>query len=74
MKAIDFQRLQDDFKGLNFNDPGVWPLAPKLAAFVLILVGVIAVGWLLDWSDQWSTLEQEQQKEQQACFKTNMTL
>lgn len=64
MKAIDFQRLQDDFKGLNFNDPGVWPLAPKLAAFVLILVGVIAVGWLLDWSDQWSTLEQEQQKEQ----------
>lgn len=64
MKGIDFQRLQDDFKGLNFNDPGVWPLAPKIAAFVLILVGVIAVGWLLDWSDQWSTLEQEQQTEQ----------
>lgn len=64
MKGIDFQRLQDDFKGLNFNDPGVWPLAPKLAAFALILVGVIVTGWLLDWSDQWSTLEQEQQQEQ----------
>ncbi|MCL1824968.1 MAG: type 4a pilus biogenesis protein PilO [Betaproteobacteria bacterium] len=63
MKGIDFQRLQDDFRGLNFNDPGVWPKAPKIAAFALILVAVVASGWFFDWSDQWSELEQKQQEE-----------
>ncbi|MDR2015273.1 MAG: type 4a pilus biogenesis protein PilO [Azoarcus sp.] len=63
MKGIDFQRLQEDFRGLNFNDPGVWPKAPKIAACVLILVAVVALGWFFDWSDQWSELEQKQQEE-----------
>ncbi|MDR3214328.1 MAG: type 4a pilus biogenesis protein PilO [Azoarcus sp.] len=62
---FDFQRLQNDFQGLNFNDPGVWPLAPKIAAFALALTAVVAVGWLLDWSDQWNTLEQSKVQEQQ---------
>ncbi|MDR2208056.1 MAG: type 4a pilus biogenesis protein PilO [Azoarcus sp.] len=63
MKGIDFQRLQEDFQGLNFNDPGVWPKAPKLVAYVLILVAVVGLGWFFDWSDQWSQLEQKQQEE-----------
>ncbi|MCL1861608.1 MAG: type 4a pilus biogenesis protein PilO [Proteobacteria bacterium] len=63
MKGIDFQRLQDDFRGLNLNDPGGWPKAPRIAAYVLILVAVVAAGWFLDWSDQWSELEQKQQEE-----------
>ncbi|MDR2881387.1 MAG: type 4a pilus biogenesis protein PilO [Azoarcus sp.] len=65
MKGIDFQRLQDDFRGLNFNDPGVWPQAPRIAAFVLILAAVVTGGWLFDWSDQWSELERKQQEELQ---------
>jgi type IV pilus assembly protein PilO len=63
MKAINFQRLQEDFRDLNFNDPGVWPRAPKIAAYVLVLVAVVALGWFFDWSDQWSELEQKQQEE-----------
>jgi type IV pilus assembly protein PilO len=63
MKGIDFQRLQSDFQGLNFNDPGAWPKAPRIAAYVLILIGVVVAGWLLDWSDQWSELEQKQREE-----------
>jgi type IV pilus assembly protein PilO len=62
---FDFQRLQNDFQGLNLNDPGGWPLAPKIAAFAVVLVAVLAAGWLLDWSSQWSTLEQSREKEQQ---------
>ncbi|MDR1853689.1 MAG: type 4a pilus biogenesis protein PilO [Azoarcus sp.] len=65
MSAFDFQRLQDDFRGLNFNDPGVWPLAPRVVAFVVVLLGVIALGWLLDWQDQWSELEQKEAEETQ---------
>ncbi|MDR2925203.1 MAG: type 4a pilus biogenesis protein PilO [Azoarcus sp.] len=63
MKAIDFQRLQEDFQGLNFNDPGAWPQAPKIAAYIVSLVLVLAAGWWFDWSDQWSQLEQKQQEE-----------
>ena len=63
MPNFNFQRLQDDFRGLNFNDPGVWPLAPKIAACVLIFIGTVAAGWMLDWSDQWDSLEQKQNEE-----------
>jgi type IV pilus assembly protein PilO len=63
MKGIDFQRLQEDFRGLNFNDPGAWAKAPRVAAYVLVLAVVVALGWFLDWSDQWSELEQKQQDE-----------
>ncbi|MCL2162650.1 MAG: type 4a pilus biogenesis protein PilO [Betaproteobacteria bacterium] len=63
MKGIDFRRLQDDFQGLNFNDPGVWPQAPRIVAFVLILAAVVVLGWLFDWSDQWSELEHKQHEE-----------
>jgi type IV pilus assembly protein PilO len=63
--GFDFQRLQNDFQGLNFNDPGDWPPVPRIAAFVAVLVGVLVAGWLTDWSAQWSTLEQSREKEQQ---------
>jgi len=63
MKSFDFQRLQDDFRGLNFNDPGTWPAAPKIVAYALILVTVVVVGWLFDWSGQLGELEQKQQEE-----------
>jgi type IV pilus assembly protein PilO len=61
--SFNLQRLQDDFRGLNPNDPGVWPLAPKVVVFVFLLVAVILAGWWLDWSDQWATLEQKQEEE-----------
>ncbi|MCL2875113.1 MAG: type 4a pilus biogenesis protein PilO [Betaproteobacteria bacterium] len=63
MKGINFQRLQDDFRDLNFNDPGVWPTAPKVAAYVLALVIVVVMAWLFDGSDQWGELEKKQQEE-----------
>ncbi|MDR0703261.1 MAG: type 4a pilus biogenesis protein PilO [Azoarcus sp.] len=63
--GFDFQQLQNDFQGLNINDPGVWPLAPKIAAFVAMLLAVLVVGWLFDGSAQRVALEQSREKEQQ---------
>ena len=61
--SIDFERLSQDFKGLDPNDPGAWPLAPRIAVFVALLVGVLALAWWFDWRDQAALLEQRQAEE-----------
>lgn len=62
-KGIDFQRLAKDFKGLDPNDPGVWPLAPKLAVLVVLLVAVVGAAWWFDWQDQVEVLNQREAEE-----------
>lgn len=63
--GIDFNRLAQDFKGLDPNDPGVWPLAPRIAVFVMVFVLTIVAAWWFDWSDQASLLAQREAEEQQ---------
>jgi type IV pilus assembly protein PilO len=65
MSGFSLQRLQDDFHGLDPNDPGVWPLAPKIVVFVVLFVGMVAAGWYFDWRDQQASLVQKQQEELQ---------
>lgn len=64
MPKIDFQSVLDDFRYMNPNDPGAWPLVPKVVVlfslFVLLLVG----GWWFVWSDQLTELESKQQEEE----------
>lgn len=61
--SIDFNRLADDFKGLDPNDPGVWPLAPRVVFLIAILVATIAGAWWFFWQDQLDTLEQREAEE-----------
>ncbi|NMG66528.1 type 4a pilus biogenesis protein PilO [Azoarcus indigens] len=63
--GIDLNRLAQDFKGLDPNDPGVWPLAPRIAVFVMVFVLTIVAAWWFDWSDQASLLAQREAEEQQ---------
>ncbi|NMG48743.1 type 4a pilus biogenesis protein PilO [Azoarcus communis] len=65
VRKIDFQRLQQDFKNLDPNDPGVWPLAPRIAVFVGLLVATLAAAWWFDWQVQAETLVQREAEEQQ---------
>lgn len=60
---VDFQALADDFRNLNPNDPGAWPLAPRIAVLVGILLLALAAGWWFLWSDQLTELEQREQEE-----------
>lgn len=53
----------DDLKNLNPKTPGVWPWPAKLMAFAAIFVGVVAMGALLDWQDQWETLKVVKEQE-----------
>ena len=64
-KGIDFTRIAQDFKGLDANDPGLWPAAPRVAVFIGLLVATIAGFWWFDWQDQVAVLEQRQSEEVQ---------
>ncbi|ANQ86810.1 type 4 fimbrial biogenesis protein [Azoarcus olearius] len=63
--SFDFERLAQDFKGLNANDPGTWPLAPRVAVFVGLLAVTLAAAWWFDWRDQAQTLTQREAEEVQ---------
>ncbi|HEX5373296.1 MAG TPA: type 4a pilus biogenesis protein PilO [Aquabacterium sp.] len=58
-----FAEAQDQFKGLNPNEPGQWPVLPKVAAFAAAIVAALIAGWLLLLSAQSDELEGERAKE-----------
>jgi type IV pilus assembly protein PilO len=60
---FDPARFIDDFRGLDPNDPGVWPVGPKVAVFIALLVGTIVAAWWFDWRDQDELLERRQREE-----------
>ena len=55
--AINVNKYLEDFKHLNPKDPGTWPLLPKLAALVAILVAVPVLGYVFDWEEQLTQLD-----------------
>lgn len=58
-----FQDAQDQFRGLNPNEPGQWPILPKLAAFVAAGAAVVALGWVALLSGQQEELQAERDRE-----------
>lgn len=53
------QQAAEQFKGLNINEPGQWPLLPKLAAYAAGTVFALAVGYFFLLADEQSLLEAE---------------
>ena len=60
---IDFQALVEDFRGLNPNDVGSWPLAPRVAVLVALFVALIGAGWWFVWQDQIDALDGKRNEE-----------
>jgi type IV pilus assembly protein PilO len=65
MREIRFDRLAQDFRQLDPNDPGMWPLAPRVVVLFAIFLVVLAAAWWFDWRDQAALLEQKQSEEAQ---------
>ena len=63
MPKIDFQGIVADFKGMNPNDPGAWPLIPRVTVLIGLLVVLLAAGWWFVWNDQFIELEAKQAEE-----------
>ncbi|MDT9002150.1 type 4a pilus biogenesis protein PilO [Paucibacter sp. APW11] len=58
-----FEDISDQFRDLNPNEPGQWPAAPKAAAFSLVTIVVMVLGWVLVLSDVQTALDAEKDKE-----------
>jgi len=54
---IDFQQLVLDFKTLDPKDPGLWPLAPRVAILVGLFASLIAAAWWFGWNVQIEELD-----------------
>lgn len=53
----------DDLRSLNIRDIGSWPLLPKALALTALVAAIVALGYFLDWRDQWESLEAAQNEE-----------
>lgn len=62
--GFSFNRLVDDFRQIDPNDPGVWPMAPKVVVLILLLVVCMLGSWWLSWKDQLETLDARHAEEQ----------
>ena len=52
-----------DFKGVDPNDPGQWPLLPRVVTLFTLFVAIVVGGWWFDWSDQLTMLETREREE-----------
>lgn len=65
LNSIDLGRLAQDFRGLDPNDPGVWPPVPRIAALLAVLLAVLAAAWWFDWNPLTEKLEASERQERQ---------
>lgn len=63
LPSIDFQSIIEDFRRLNPNDVGTWPVIPRVVILVGLFVALIAAGWWFVWQDQLDSLEAKQNDE-----------
>lgn len=51
------------FRGLNAQEPGQWPVLPKIAAWLAAALAVVVMGWFAVLSDATEELETARQQE-----------
>lgn len=64
---VNLSELSDEiasqFRGLDPNEPGQWPVLPRAAAWLATVIFVIVLGWFLVLSAEADNLESERQRE-----------
>ncbi|MBX3603923.1 MAG: type 4a pilus biogenesis protein PilO [Piscinibacter sp.] len=58
-----FEGAASQFRGLNPNEPGQWPVLPKLMTWTGVALVVVVLGWFLLLSTAHDELEAERGKE-----------
>lgn len=60
-----FAEISSQFQDLNPKEPGQWPLLPKLAAGMAVMLVVVVAGYFLVLSDEETRLDAERAREPQ---------
>jgi type IV pilus assembly protein PilO len=63
LQKFDFQRVLDDFRHMNPNDPGSWQLVPRVAVLCGFFLLILVLGWWFVWSDQLTDLGSKENEE-----------
>ena len=58
-----FEGAASQFRGLNPNEPGQWPLLPKALTWSAVAMVVVVLGWFVVLSEAHDQLDTEQNKE-----------
>src|SRR5690349_12771783 len=58
-----FEGAASQFRGLNPNEPGQWPLLPKALTFLAVSFFVVVAGWFVVLSAEHDALDGERNKE-----------
>lgn len=53
----------EELKNIDPKTPGSWPWLIKIAAFLSMLIAVVAIGAVFDWKGQWESLKMVRQEE-----------
>jgi len=61
--SVMVEQVASQFRGLNRNEPGQWPLLPKLTTWFALGLMVVVAGWFLLLSDTTDSLDAERNKE-----------
>jgi len=57
------KKFLEQFRNLNPKDPGAWPPVPKAMLLLGLLVGIVALGYFLDWQEEMDSLDAGRQQE-----------
>jgi type IV pilus assembly protein PilO len=58
-----FGAAASQFRGLNPNEPGQWPMLPKIATWIVLAIMVVVAGWFLLLASADEQLQTERAKE-----------
>ncbi len=58
-----FESAASQFRNLNPNEPGQWPMLPKLMTWSGLALAMVVLGWFLLLSDAHTALDAERAKE-----------
>lgn len=59
----DFSSILDDFRTLNPNDVGMWPLLPRVVVLIAVFAFALLFGWWFFLNDQFDLLSARQNDE-----------
>lgn len=63
LPKVDFQGVLEDFRRLNPNDVGTWPLIPRVVILLSLFVVLVLAGWWFVWQDQLDSLDAKRAEE-----------